>query len=432
MIKLLNDLKATNSTNEKLDILRKQTNPLVKEAIRLTYDAFMLTYMKKIPVVKLTGTRTFDEAFSEFADLFGELTERKITGNTAKKCVQDFLESCNLDTQDVFCRILQKDLKVKIGESLVQQAYGESFINVFVVQRGEKYDPEKIYKGKDKKPITYWYASPKMDGLRGFYEDGVLRSRGGHNLKGFELIVAEVNDLISRYNLSFADGELFSPGVGFQTLQSYILGDKKIDPAQKEKVRYNIFAIGNGKGNWKDTKEMVTALYSVDWNRYKYITPLKYDLISNDPDTIMALMLKYVDQGYEGAMLRSPDVAWIRKKSNDILKVKPVEEEDFEIIGYFEGTGEIAGTLGGIIVEGWFKDKKGKNFHIISEVGTGFKIKEQEGGYTRDALWKIIDDLVSKRAKAEIQFQNVTDKPDPKTGAYSLRFPVFAKLKLDR
>lgn len=125
--------------------------------------------------------------------------------------------------------------------------------------------------------------------------------------------------------------------------------------------------------------------------------------------------------GLEGLIVKSGQGLWTKKRSNDWLKIKAEETADLRIIGAFEGTGEMEGTLGGLIV-----DRAG----VEVRVGSGFTHAD------REAIWAMFlrdmvrinegsDDYELLGCLAEVQYQEVT--PDG-----SLRHPVFIRLRTDK
>lgn len=440
MIACYNELNLTSSSNDKLAILKKYgSDPVVKEAIRLCYEPFIHTYLINIPKPKSVGSLTFHQSFPAFAELFNDLNERKVTGNASRNAVQSFLETVDSDSQDVYIKILKKDLKVGIAEKTVLKAFGDGFINLFEVQLGQPYSPDRVYKIDKKKEVEFWWTSPKLNGIRGFQEGtDDLRTRNGNKIYGFDHVLSEIADLKARYGLEFVDGELYDFGIPFQTINSYVSKEKNIIPEHKQRIKFNIFAVGIDR-DWKDTEEMIRRLESIDWSRYTYLKQVPYERIKNDPDVIFEAMNLWYENGYEGIMLRHPFRCWAKGRSHDIVKVKPVLEGDFRIIGFEIGKpdGENWNTLGALVIQGEYtlvtKDPKTNKkietiYPIRCNCGSGFK-KKPELGVTRDEIWNNKDlwlDTIS-----EIHFQAITDKPD-KDGFYALQFPRFHCKKVDK
>ena len=55
--------------------------------------------------------------------------------------------------------------------------------------------------------------------------------------------------------------------------------------------------------------------------------------------------------GWEGVMVRSGEQSYEYKRTNNLLKIKKMQDSEFDIVGFFEGSGRLAGTLGGITIK---------------------------------------------------------------------------------
>ena len=436
MLDCYNLLKETRGTNDKLAILKTYLfNHKVKEALRLCYDPFIHTFLQNIPKPKTHGTHNFYDQFENFVVLFNRLDEREVTGNAARNEVRSFLEWCDSDTQDLFIRLFKKDLKVGIAEKTLNKAFGDGFVNIFEVQLGEPYDPLRSYRVEKGTygDLDFWFCSRKMNGIRGYQEgDDVLRTRHGNKIYGFDHILEEINRFKQEYGLYFVDGELFEFGIPFQTIASYVSAEVNIVREDKEKIRFNVFAVGK-RSPWRHTGQMVECLSLVDWSRYRYLKYVPYERVKNQPEAIYSVMNRYAEEGFEGAMLRHPIRCWSKGRSHDLVKVKPVKEGDFRVIGFEAGKpdGESANSLGALIITGVYKETiKGVevSYPIRSECGSGFKKKSEEG-VTRDEIWKNQSEWLD--TIVEIHFQSITDKPDA-DGYYALNFARFYRKRVDK
>lgn len=406
---LLKKLEKTSGINAKVEILESYKNDKdILRCMQLTYDPFTRFYVTVKPKdFPKPGTEDFRSMVKYFFKLAEKLSNRQITGNDARNAVTEFLADCNKNAQEVFAKILNKDWKVGVTDTLMNRAYGEKFIESFSVQLAKTYEPAKKYKG-----VEYWFASRKLDGLRCYYKNRLLLTRNGHEILGFDHIIAELKKL----PFTFVDGELFTKEVNFQAIQGAVMSNKNIDPERKEKIRFNVFVVG---GTWGDTRSMVSELNTISsYVKFKYVKPVEYIVVPNDPEKITSLCEKFMSEGFEGVMLRDPNTYYEWKRSIALLKYKLFKESDFKIVGVEEGDGKFKETLGAIVIEG----KVGK-VNIQSKVGSGYDDE------TRDLLWEDRKNLIGKIA--EIKYQNITDEADS-NGVFSLRFPVFNKLKEDR
>lgn len=410
IVTALKELGSTTSINSKKEILKKYKDDyIVNTSLMWACDPSLMFNIKKLP--KLGIGNEGIETFNEFLYLLKILNAREITGNKAIAACVSLLERCDMETQDAYIRILKKDLKVNVSDTILRDVYGEDFIFKLKIQLANTYDPDKNYKLPDGK--NYWWASRKLDGLRGFYKK-LFYSRNGKLVNGFTDMEKELQHLMKAHSLNFVDGELFSDVLDFQTISSFVKKTVNGDPSERTQIYFNIFAIGiNG-----DTDAMVEKMRLIDWSMYKYLRPIEYIKVNNNKEDIFKLARFFVETGSEGIMLRHPTIMYDFKRSNCLLKHKFFLEDDFKIMGWEEGEGRLVGTLGKFYIQGEIGDKL-----INCEVGSGFTDKQ------RKDFWKNKKKLL--HTMAEIKYQNITDSPS-KDGTWALRFPVFLKLKEDR
>ncbi len=423
MEKLISEIKASTGTNEKLAILCKYSSDTeIREAFRLCYDPFEIFNVNKIKT-SVTGCDTFHEKWHEFYDLQEKLKSRKLTGNAAKDAIDDLMMECTKETQEIFTCILQKGFKIGISSTSLKKVYGKDFIKEYKVQLANKWEEGRDY------GVKYWFASKKYDGLRCTLfntkhphnldinydlKTGVAYTRGATEITGFDHVIAELNEICKDNDFEFIDGELYSPDIPFETIQGYVLSYRNVNDDHKKKIKFNVFAVGSS--NFKNTNDMVMVLKRVNWKKYEYVIPINYSVIPNTKEEIEKICVKFVEAGFEGAMLRSPDNYYSWDRDNNLLKVKMFKEEDLQITGFALGNGKNSNTLGNIFVEGEIEGK-----FVRSSCGSGFSDQD------RDMIWNNRDKYIGKIV--EIKYQNVTTSEN--TTVYSLRFPVFVKFKED-
>ncbi|MBQ7155507.1 MAG: hypothetical protein IJR85_08155 [Synergistaceae bacterium] len=271
------------------------------------------------------------------------------------------------------------------------------------VQLANTYNPAKNYK------VAHWYATPKFDGVRAVFipEHGFF-TRNNKPLSGLESMASVLEGICRERGLSFVDGELVVAGGSFQASQSAILA---AEHDAKSSIEYHVFAVG---GDFKDTQAMLEAVPDRPEAR---IFRVNSEVIPNTFEAVEEACRKFTAQGYEGVVLRHPEVPYYEGRSNHLLKFKFFKEADLRIIGVQQGEGRLAGTLGSLEVEGEIGRCK-----VRANVGTGLTDEDRQI-LSRDAH------LVGK--VLTVKYQAITDKPD-KNGYYSLRFPSVIGVKEDR
>lgn len=195
-----------------------------------------------------------------------------------------------------------------------------------------------------------WYASRKIDGLRALIymgEDEELHtaSRGAMNYDAamYEILSNPILIEIFKENKGLImDGEAYHHGFSLQQLNS-------IARTQKTAVDYGVLQF-----YWYD----IVDTNSTFDERWAYMQDIKdkYNL-SFDPerifkrdelriqfvpqqlisgyDNMLKLHNQFVEEGWEGLVIRDPDVVYRPNgRTNDMIKIKVYKSEDFLVTGY--------------------------------------------------------------------------------------------------
>ncbi|HPM21359.1 MAG TPA: hypothetical protein PLY35_08940 [Thermotogota bacterium] len=410
---LIDSLLNESKTNNKLLILKSVSSDKIKTLLYYTYNPDFQFGIKKNVVPSSYGTHNILDMYKPIIDLLNALVNKNLTGKIAINTVSSHMSMLNEKSAKLLMMILKKDLKCGINIKALQKSYGESFIDKFKIQLANTYNPDKTY------DVKFWYGSPKLDGLRCLYKhaDKKLYTRNGHEIIGFNEILIECIDYCNRFNLDYVDGELYSDDIPFQTIQGIVTRTKNIS-VDISLINLRVFAVISK--DIKNTEEMINMLHNITSTPYYHIIEVPYKIITNFYTEISKSCLEYMKRGYEGVMLRHPNMNYDWKRSNALLKYKMFLESDFTITQFNLGTPgtKYENCLGTISIKGTYDNKL-----IEAEVGSGFSDSE------RLSLWDDRDKLIGKLI--EVKFQNITDLPN-ENQIYSLRFPVFKKLKLDR
>ncbi len=435
---IISQLESTTSRKEKIKILEQnKDNKILEEILKYTYDPTLQFYVKKIEVPQNYGKETIENSWSSFKQILERLVNRDLSGNSAQNVLLTFFETIDEETYEIYQQIINKKfLKAAINVNTVNKAFNKDIISHFDIQLANMYDLTNIsYPSK-------FYCSPKLDGIRCIYfaNKELLFTRTGNIITICPNILQDCKQICEKYSLDFIDGELWSKSFDFNTIQSAVMSNKNLKPELSDQITLNIFAVGSP--NISDTTKMVHTMNEISKEGFNYVKIVKQILIKNDLNIIVNLTIAFIQQGYEGIMLRNPNINYSWKRDDNLLKVKEFQLReiydkkidnitsaaksklksfiikrhilltDFFINKIEEGQGNFSGMLGSVIVEGRINNRV-----IISKVGSGFKLDE------RKSYWKIKDQLIGK--EVEILCQEIT-----KDG--SLRFPILKAIKLDR
>ena len=213
--------------------------------------------------------------------------------------------------------------------------------------------------GKVKFPC---YVQRKYDGMRcatsreyftnvkDFFGDAypVMRTRNGKILNHLNHLLKQVKILGQGYEL---DGELYCHG---KTLREIISMVKREQP-ENVKIQYRVYDVISDEPQWKRLKnaKWATKLCGPD---IQFVPTYK----CNNWEEVRELFGKFIEEGYEGAIIRNPDGLYeCGYRSNSLIKYKKFIDEEFEVISANEATGRDKGTI--IFV---CKTKKGKEFRV--------------------------------------------------------------------
>jgi DNA ligase-1 len=144
---------------------------------------------------------------------------------------------------------------------------------------------------------------------------------------------------------------------------------------------------------------------------YFELLPVLYQ--GTDTSKVIEYLEEAIANNEEGVMINICDAPYEFGRTWSLMKVKKMNTLDLEIVGYEEGSGRLAGTLGAIHVR--YKDGN------IVKVGSGFSDELRRQIWNHDVM--IVGKIV------EIQYFEETTNAD---GGISLRFPVFKDFRPDK
>lgn len=276
-----------------------------------------------------------------------------------------------------------------------------------MVELAQTYSPKTSY------PVSQWWSSPKMDGIRALYTPtNGLVSRSGKSiyvgLDHIESICLGISESLQhKYIL---DGELYIPNMAFPTASGIIRDKKNYDLAQKALVQFHLFALAPHQESdaWPNTAAMVNQISSLV-TANSSVLAIPYTLIDNSPSSVFAQNESNKVVSLEGTMLRHPDIAYTNGRTRNLLKVKNMFEAAFTITAIHKGTGKLSKTMGAVSVIGTFEGQE-----VETKIGSGFSNEE------RLIVWE--NQTVYLSSQVQVIFMGLSSSSRP---AKSLRNPVF-------
>ena len=277
----------------------------------------------------------------------------------------------------------------------------KKFYEPMLAQKFEDYSSEISF------PIL---CQPKLDGIRCIATKAGLFSRNGKKFVSVPHIFDFLKTFFNKNPNAILDGELYCDKLAndFNQICSLV---KRTKPSIEELAEsaktieywvYDAPVIGTLDESDKFSERFELIKKSLVGIKQVKIVPTEFVKSVGGLDGHYE---KYLNEGYEGQMVRL-DKGYENKRSKNLLKRKEFIDEEYEILGIFEGEGNRVGTAG--YME--FRTKNGKLFHSNIK-GNFVYLKE---------LLKNKSQLIGK--KATIKYFNLTPDNVP-------RFPYVTAIR---
>ena len=203
----------------------------------------------------------------------------------------------------------------------------------------------------------YW-VSEKLDGVRAYWDGEQLWSRGGHVYAAPAWFTAGFPD-------HPLDGELWSGRERFTEISGVVRKRQPVD-SEWQQLRFHVFDLPVPdtpfQQRYQQLKDLVVGVDS------PYLA-----LVHQRPIGSHAALMQQLDaivaDGAEGLMLKRKDGLYHPGRSDDLLKVKIVDDAEAVVVAHLPGRGRLEGMMGALKVE--LPD--GRRFRI----GTGFSDAER-------------------------------------------------------
>ena len=244
----------------------------------------------------------------------------------------------------------------------------------------------------------------KFDGVRCLAvlnSDGSVKllSRKGKEYPHLQHIKADVWENNDNTNIVL-DGELYSDTLTFQQLVGLVkrVTLKPGNDQQMYEVSLRVYDCVdlNNEADFTDRYQTITNIT----NGAKYLSLVENVRVDNE-DEIHAAQARFVEEGYEGAMVRNLTGAYaIGKRSANLQKVKTFLDGEYPIVGFTQGTG---GETGCVI---WICE---------TPDGKQFRVRPRGTQEERKVLFQNGEEYIGKMLT--VRYQELTDDGVP-------RFPV--------
>ena len=237
-----------------------------------------------------------------------------------------------------------------------------------------KYKPMLAYPVSSK-PIDYSkpvFIQPKLDGVRCLIQHNaghiVAYSRTGKVWKNINHILYELIPFFKKYPNIVLDGELYNHDFrdDFESIISMVRKTKPTDEDRRisrENVQFHCYDIVNKRMKFSTRDEWLMG--NLQSNHCIKLVSTNQVFREDDARVYHARNLA---NGYEGSIVRLDDT-YQCKRSHSLRKFKDFSDAEANIVGYEEGKGKRAGTLGKFLMQ----DDDGNQFGCPPGKGHNYK-----------------------------------------------------------
>ena len=399
--------------NTQLGYLSTFKSDLLKEILEYTYNPHKKYKIDEGKYDKITTTignklSLHQEDWNDFKSFLDSLAEKKSATDKDVLAIKTFIDK--YEEADFLKMVLFKDLRLNMNIKKFQKIWSNFCVEP-QVQLAQKFEGVKY---------PYSLYSRKLDGLRAYYKDGVAISRTNkpHKTEPLAHITAQLKQFVD-HNAWVYDGEIIylNPDgtEDFTKAISLARSDNRtpecdnlyyciFDMIQKEAFENKTPDVATFKDEYK---RMIAHLGIVEEKRDWYVTSQPNILLLKQVDEtgLEELQQNRIKYNYEGIMIRNADAHYEYKRSNNIRKIKEMQDTEVKLLGMEAGTGKFANTLGAMVA-----DYNGYELKI----GSGFSDEQ------RKHYWQHRDEYVGKYVKVKYFEKTVNQQ-----GGESLRFPIF-------
>jgi DNA ligase-1 len=184
----------------------------------------------------------------------------------------------------------------------------------------------------------YW-VSEKYDGVRGYWDGQALWTRQGTPIAAPPWYTAG-------WPATPMEGELWAGRGQFAQAQSITRKALPLD-ADWQTLRFMVFDAPASPGSFTQRMQAIAQFVAAVKQAWVQAAP---QWIETDETRLLAQMERVVRNGGEGLMLHKASAMYRSGRSDDVLKLKPYEDAEAQVVGYAPGRGKYLGLTGALLV----------------------------------------------------------------------------------
>jgi len=201
--------------------------------------------------------------------------------------------------------------------------------------------------------LSRYWVSEKFDGVRGYWNGHQLLTRGG-------TVVHVPAWFAKNWPKTSLDGELWVGYGQFSLVSAIVRTADANDPAWHE-VTYHVFDLPAHGGDFDVRVPAIRSAVAAIGD--PWVVAIRQFHVANETQ-LYAELKRVVGKGGEGLVLHRGDAVYRAGRGVGLLKLKPYEDAEAQVISIQPGQGRLEGKMGSIEV----RTQDGRRFSI----GSGF------------------------------------------------------------
>jgi DNA ligase 1 len=248
------------------------------------------------------------------------------------------------------------EVEANYKKKLAQGGYHE---NIEDIDYKKYFEPMLAY-DVDKKPIKNWnqviWSQPKFDGIRCIAKKDGLWSRKGKPIVSVPHIMEQLKPLFERFPDAILDGEIYADKFA-DNFNEIISLARKTKPTKDDLVasqQLDYFVYDHASDSLSDydgrMKMLKIKLGEIDC-LLPNIRIIGADRRVHSEEEMNEFICEYLEQGYEGQILRINNGKYENKRTRNLLKHKSFKTAEFVVVDFEEGLGNRSGMAGKCVLQ---------------------------------------------------------------------------------
>ena len=190
-------------------------------------------------------------------------------------------------------------------------------------------------------PAPFW-VSEKLDGVRALWDGQALRFRSGRPIAAPAWFTAA-------WPAQALDGELW---MGRRTFDRLSAAVRRTSPDDDEwrSVRYMVFDLPDRTAQFTERLMRMGTVLGEGKGHGAWVQAIR-QFRAIDTAELKQQLAEVVAAGGEGLVLHRADALWQPGRSDALRKLKPVQDEEAQVVAHVPGKGRLQGRLGALLVE---------------------------------------------------------------------------------